>query len=81
MKLTYWYAECRDDHDCYSIRTRTKREATETKASREMHHGQQYGPVVKVVVDYRDGFELMFMCNSEGGLMEEAAATIEAEDA
>ncbi len=80
MKLTYWYAECRDDSDVYSIRTRTKREAVETKASKERHHGGRFGPVVKVVVDYRDGFDLMQLAAGEGGLCEEAIATLEAED-
>lgn len=29
MKLTYWKADCLTDSDCYSIRTRTRREALE----------------------------------------------------
>jgi hypothetical protein len=67
VKLTYWYAQCKDDHNCYSVRKRTKREALAAVAEQP----ESYGKVVKVTVEYSDGFELLDMCNAEGGLYQE----------
>lgn len=64
MKLTYWYAECLGDHACYSIRQRTKRDAIQARSERIS--GGNYGPVIKVTVKYRDGFDLVEQCMSEG---------------
>lgn len=71
MKLTYWYAACRGDSDVYSIRARTKREAVARKAEQP----EVWGAVVKVTVEYRDGFDLAQRCLGEGRLTEEAQAT------
>lgn len=32
MKLTYWAARCLNDHPCYNVRARTKREAVALRA-------------------------------------------------
>lgn len=71
MKLTYWYAECLDDNDCYSVRERTKKAAQTEKSTRDIG---RFGKVVKVTVEYADGFDLLTKCVGEGGLWEEAEA-------
>lgn len=69
MKLTYWYAECLTDSDCYSVRERTKK-AAKAQVAELTGSGQgwstEYGAVKKVTVEYDDGFELMWRCVSEG---------------
>jgi len=62
MKLTYWYAECNNDSDVYSIRTRTKREAKETIAERGH---SEFGLIRKVTIEYKDAFDLMQACSME----------------
>ena len=64
MKLTFWYAECLDDGDCYSIRARTKKEAVRQK---QVRGDSSYGAVEKVVVEYTDGFDLLDGVASESG--------------
>ena len=58
MRLTFWYAECLDDGDCYSIRERTKKEAVRQVELQDPYHSK-FGPVEKVVIEYADGFELL----------------------
>lgn len=70
-KLVYWYARCELDSDCYSIRTRTKREAVSEKSRRG---AKDYGPIVKVSVEYSDAFDLMSQFNGEGRNSDEASA-------
>lgn len=76
MKLTYWYAECLDDADCYSIRTRTKREAVKLRAGYDVEpvNPERFGPVIKVFVEYRDGFDLLGKCTDEGKMWWESSA-------
>lgn len=69
MKLTYWYAECLDDHKCYSIREKTKKRAKEVLADK--FNPEAYGPIEKIVVNYSDGFDLLTQALNEGGLSEE----------
>ena len=71
MKLIYWYAECLDDGDCYSIRTKTKRDCKEI---REELGEERYAPPVKVVIEYADGFDLMEQLSDESGNPGEATA-------
>ena len=70
MKLTYWYAQCLTDSDCYSIRERTKKAAMAEIAERSEGDTQwgedHFGPLQKVTVEYNDGFELMWLCAGEG---------------
>ena len=68
MKLTYWYAQCLEDSDVYSVRTKTKREAVARR--RELNDDtfpghDSYGPVIKVTVEYWNAFDLMEMCSQE----------------
>jgi hypothetical protein len=75
MKLTYWTAECIEDSNAYSIRTKTKREAVALKAEYESDEGTvEYGPVNKVVVSYDDAFDLLTECLREGGAWWEPVA-------
>lgn len=67
MKLTYWYAECLDDNDCYSIRAKTKKEALrqieETNKDYERSiYAPSFGPVEKIILSYEDAFDLMSAC-------------------
>ena len=63
MKLTYWVAVCKNDSTAYNIRTRSRRECLQQR--REFGE-EDYGPATKVTVEYRDGFDLMLQCLSEG---------------
>tara|TARA_R110002049_G_scaffold36683_1_gene116648 strand:+ start:274 stop:516 length:243 start_codon:yes stop_codon:yes gene_type:complete len=74
MKLTYWYAECLNDSDCYSIREKTKSAAIAEKAS--LYNPEGYGPVIKVTVEYDNAFDLMEKCSDEFSMHWEAQATL-----
>lgn len=63
-KLTYWYAECLDDADCYSIVSKTKKEAV---AKMESYGAHRYAEPVKKVFEYRDAFDLFEYATGEGG--------------
>lgn len=65
MKLTFWYAACLSDGDCYSIRARTKKEA---QRQVKLYDHNQWGEVEKVVLEYSDGFELMDGVAGESGV-------------
>ena len=67
MKLTYWYARCENDSAHYSIRARTRQEARVLRGAACDGVENAYGPVVKVVVTYRDGFDLMYECLTDMG--------------
>ena len=83
MKLTYWFSARLDDSDVYSIRVKTRKECLDTrndiceqpkaKASEHVRSswGAEFGPVVKVTVEYDSGFDLMQRCMSEDRLCEE----------
>ncbi|MBT4086739.1 MAG: hypothetical protein HOE83_23325 [Alphaproteobacteria bacterium] len=77
MKLTYWVAAHQFDSKCYSIRCRTKKSAV---AEKEYRGAENYGPVVKVVVEYDNGFDLLEQITGEGGCVAEDLATLHAED-
>ena len=64
MKLTYWYCECHDDSDVYSVRVRTRKEAVAKLA--EINDPPAYHPPVKVSVEFSDSFDLMLRCSSAG---------------
>lgn len=63
-KLTYWCAERTDDNRCYSIVTKTKREA---QLKVEANQYATYLPIVKCEIVYRDAFDLMEQLTSEDG--------------
>jgi hypothetical protein len=63
MKLTYWYAQCLDDSEAYSVREKTKKAAVQ-KVADNPHTA--FGPVTKVTVEYDNAFDLMEQCMGEG---------------
>lgn len=63
-KVTIWYAKCLDDHDAYSIRERRKKDAVALRNT----DPSNYGPVEKVVLYYKDAFDLVDKLLSEGGM-------------
>jgi hypothetical protein len=63
-KLTYWRAECLEDHASYSLRAKTKKEVV---ALREHNGRNGYDEVEKVTIEYRDAFHLMAILMGEGG--------------
>jgi len=76
MKLTYWYAEHLYDSERYSIRARTRREALAMRAAEP----DTFGPVLKVTIEYQDGFDLLAYCTSEAWGCEEANARKDAQE-
>jgi len=62
--LTYWYCECQDDSDAYSIVAKTKKEAV---LKRSQHSEGRFEPPVKKTIQYRDAFDLFSWCTGEGG--------------
>ena len=62
--LTYWYCECTDDADCYSIIAKTKKEAT---AQRQERGEERFEAPVKKTVHYKDAFDLFWQSTSEFG--------------
>lgn len=62
MKLVYWFAPCIDDRPSYSIRERTRRAAKQAVAAQP----ESYGPVRKIVVQYKDAFDLLTTVLGEG---------------
>jgi hypothetical protein len=67
MKLTYWVCNQETDHQCYNLRARTKREVLEMKRN---HGGAGYSQPFKVIVEYKDAFDLMDQCMTEGSIDE-----------
>ncbi len=72
MKLTYWVCECLNDGDVYNIREKTRKAAV--ALSEEYGGHPNYGPPIKVTVEYRDGFDLLQMALGESRIAEEARA-------
>lgn len=64
MKLTYWYAECLDDSQCYSAIAKTKK-AVIAHVAEHLH--TKFGPVEKRELEYRDAFDLFEYVTGEGG--------------
>jgi hypothetical protein len=62
--LVYWYAQCLDDADAYSIVAKTKKEVKAQLADR---NDSRYGPIERKVLQYRDAFDLFDWATSEGG--------------
>lgn len=62
--LTYWYSACNDDGDCYSIITKTKKEAV---AQREQRGEDRFDAPVKKTFNYADAFDLFNQATSEYG--------------
>lgn len=64
MKLTFWYAECLDDGDAYSIRTKTRKEAL---AKIKMFGQERFAKPEKIVLQYKDAMHLLDCVMGEGG--------------
>ena len=64
MRLTYWYSRCPHDSDAYSVRTRTKRKATELV--QQAYQSEDWEAPRKVTIEYQDAHDLMEMCSLEG---------------
>lgn len=62
--LNYWYAECLDDADCYSIVDKTLKGA---QARVAMATGSRYAKPVKKQLIYRDAFDMFVWLTSESG--------------
>lgn len=69
MKLTYWYAQCLTDSDCYSVRERTRKDCLKVLNDNfpDGWEGEYEAPV-KVSVDYESGLDLLQLCTGEGRL-------------
>lgn len=60
--LTYWVAEHLEDSHVYNVRAKTKKEA---EAMKEENGASRFGDVKKVVIKYKDAFDLMDYVSSE----------------
>jgi hypothetical protein len=60
--LTYWVAENLEDSHVYNIRAKTKKEA---EAQKIEYGAERFGEVKKVVIRYKDAFDLMCYVSSE----------------
>jgi len=67
FKLTYWIAKQNDDHRCYDIRAKTKREVL---AKMKEQNYKAWEKPIKVTIEYKNAFDLMSQCMSEGSLHE-----------
>jgi hypothetical protein len=63
-KLTFWIAEQHDDADCYNLVART-RKALLVMVSK--HPSVRYDAPKKVVVEYKDAFDLFDYLTCESG--------------
>ena len=62
--LTYWYCECKDDADAYSIIAKTKKDAMQQLIERG---AERFEAPVKKTIQYKDAFDLFDWCTGEGG--------------
>jgi hypothetical protein len=62
--LTYWYCECRDDDDAYSIISKTK---TDALAQRQARGENRFEAPVKKTLHYKDAFDLLDWATGEAG--------------
>lgn len=63
MKLTYWIAQQRTDHECYDIVARTRKEAI----AQMIGERRDFEPPVKREIWYKDAFDLFEQLTGEGG--------------
>ena len=63
MKLTVWIAEQNSDSACYNIVGKTKKEVLHKVAV----HGGKFEAPVKVVINYKDAFDLFERLTDEDG--------------
>ena len=73
-KLTFWIAEQHDDSDCYNLVARTRKDLIakvrdytgKDQYPTNAHQGRHDAPK-KVVVEYKDAFDLFDLLTSESG--------------
>jgi hypothetical protein len=79
----WWVADCLDDHRCYSIRARTRREVVALLQSMgcqpcgpagspcwvDGDNHARFAAIRKIEVPYTDTFDLIFQLLSEGGAL------------
>ena len=86
MKLTYYKIKCINDSDIYSIREKTKRAVIETlKAEIECNnmdteniyqgYNSDLYPVNKIVVEYKNSFDLLIQLRGSEYQAEEVVKT------
>ena len=63
--LKYWIAERLDDHRCYSLIGKTRKEVVAELA--KYGDWAKFGPVHKREIFYEDAFDLFDYCTGEGG--------------
>jgi len=63
--LTVWIAEQHDDHNCYNVIGRTRKSVLEQLETRS--DSNRYDAPKKVVIQYKDAFDLFDWLTSEGG--------------
>ena len=66
--LTYYKSVCIRDHDCYSVRQKTKKEVVKVLENCDR---EDFGPIVKVLVTYDSVLDLLFTALGEDGVYEE----------
>ncbi len=66
MRLKYYYAECLDDSNAYSLRARTKREVKDMLALYPPAERKRFGKIRKVTLEVRSNFDLLIECMGEG---------------
>jgi len=64
-KLIYWAARMEADSECYSIIAKTKKEAQRKLA--EVWNPEDFGPIEKRIIVYKDAFDFLDIVTSEGG--------------
>ena len=63
-KLVYWYAQCLDDAEAYSIVARTKKDA---KAQKIQRGADRFGELERKEFEYKNAFDLFEYATGEGG--------------
>lgn len=64
MILNYWHAQNMDDHSCYDVIAKTKKEA---QAQIDARSHTEFGPIEKRTIVYKDAFDLLEQATGEGG--------------
>ncbi len=68
MKLTVWIAEQEDDHNCYNIVAKTKKEClAKVKEWSSGNINTTYKELFKCEIECKDMFDFFEMLTAEGG--------------
>jgi hypothetical protein len=66
MKLTYWMAYRKNDSSCFNVRAKTKKECLRILECHDKNWDEDYEAPKKVVVAFKDSFDLLLQCLEEG---------------